>query len=303
MLDDLDILQYDSQELHLKLSALPASYAGARQVYAEPYSGMAFGEGVLPLLLCSDWIPERLAQTGTQFILSGGQAEDAETFARIIEAREGQVVRLGTAERLDQLTQLIPLDVLSTYAYAQSLAYATDHAADAEEADQLLADLRDRCLPSVLSDQNPAKQLAWSIWTRTPLLIASHDFQMQLAVWQQAIARLGKSMSIPVPHAPLLVLSGGFEARHEVGDERLALLIGSIDNEMQLCREILATRVDEVLEVVPVEAGDYAQNMYLWYLATWVGYYLALAYQTDPADSAPLTTLHSLEPRENLELN
>ena len=308
MLDRTDLLEKDTQNLHTKLLELPGSYTGPQTQMDAPYSGVAYGEASLALALCEEWVTLELGKTGTQFVLSSGlDFGEAQEFTNLSEIREVNVKRVGLAATLGDLSFMVARGPLSTYTYAQYLAHATGHSADAVNADAALQDLAQRCRIEIPTEDNPAKKLAWTLWTRTPLLLASRDYLALTWGWQELLARIGKSMSFALTHSPLLLLSGGFEARHETGDERVAVLLGPMDAEMILAREILGTRVDEALEVpFPDGLEGYAGQMYLWSLGAWTAFYLALAYGQDPADSPVLTALlesEGLEVRDDLELN
>lgn len=296
MLDQPQLLEYDGTGLYAQLVQLPESYIGPTQVRSGPFSGLAFGEASLALHICEDWINVGFspAASGTQLILSGGlDFGESASWVDIAEARGCTPLRVGVGP-LEDLSFLVPEGPLSTYHYVQYLAHLTGNSAQAEEADQALLELSEKCRHENATENNPAKQLAWKLWTRTPLILASRGVRPLSWGWQQLLARVGKSMSYALDRDPLVLLSGGFEARHESGDEQVGLVIGNLDEEMELCREILETRVDEVLEVfAPHGLGDHAARLYLWYLGVWTSFYLALAYGKDPGDSDILKMLQS----------
>ncbi len=182
----------------------------------------------------------------------------------------------------------------SAYHYLQALSYATGRGSSAEAADRLLLVLRDLYRTDIPTDENPAKRLAWSLWTRTPLLMANQSHLPQVWAWHAHISRLGKSMSIPLERTPLSVLASSFEARHETGDALVTLMLGGEDEALRLAREILETRIDEVIAVPAPEAEPYAAGLGLWYLGAWVGFYLAMLYGIDPKDSTALDRLRDL---------
>ncbi|MFD1729928.1 SIS domain-containing protein [Deinococcus malanensis] len=123
-----------------------------------------------------------------------------------------------------------------------------------------------------------------------PLLLAAPDADALPHAWQALLARVGKTLAIPVLGDPLPVVSSAFEAQHEKGDAKVAVLLGDPDPALLLTREILETRVDEVIHVAYLEgaASSYAAQLALWYFGAWVAAYLAERYNTDPADPAVL---------------
>ena len=269
------------------LRELPGS-AGAQPVARAPYGILGLGEGALAAELLGEFAGRKLTGSGTQFVLASGDWEGAaDDYAGIAEASGATVARFGEGD-LDKLAGLVRGGPFATYFFAQRVAHATGHAREAQEAERLLADLAARCAPEV-GEGNPARDLAWTLWTRTPLLLAPVGESFLTWAWQVVLARVGKSLSVPVERDPLYVLTGAFEARHENGDGRLALILGEEDQEMSLAREVLSSRVDEVVQVpYPEGVGGYAGNLALWYFALWVAAYLAERYGVSPEDGKAL---------------
>jgi hypothetical protein len=311
VLDSFERFELDTTGLARQLEALPGSYDGPTRTLDAPYGVIGFGEGALAAELTREFIDASSVAEGTQFILAGGLDFGAvEAAALISEASGATVMQLGNApqfqiedsseERSLSLSEdredgnsafTVAPGPLATYHYALALAHMTGNAQKARTADAALERLRDTCRSEVPSDANPAKQLAWKLWTRTPLLVPAGGFSAQPWVWQLALSRLGKSLAIPIPGNALEVAASGFEARHESGDALVALLLGGEDERLRLVREILETRVDEVIEVETAERDSFAANMALWYLSCWVGLYLSLMYGSDPQDSSALQHL------------
>ncbi len=297
MLDEAEILRHDRSDLHGQLLALAASDAGEAELkpLPGPYGGVAYGEPELALSLCEQWIGAGLGP-GTRFILSdGSDGGEAAEFAHLAGLEGARFCWLG------QPTEEIPLSLgveagpLSTYRYAQYLARATGHAEEDEQAKAALTELAERCQFAVSSEVNPAKQLAWQLWTRLPVLLSSPGSWLPAWGWQTLIARIGKSFSVVIEHLPALVLSGGFEARHETGDQMVALLIGRDDPGSALLEKVLSSRVDEVQRVsAPPGLSSYGEALYLWALGAWTSFYLALSYGQDPSDSPALLALQRL---------
>ena len=285
------------------LLALPHASEGAAPRPA-PYGVLGLGEGALAAELLFPLIGRRLTAQGTQFVLASGDWDaGAGDYAGMAEVSGARVVRLGdTLEGGDGPNALVRRGPLSTYHYAQWVAHAAGFEEEARAADRLLADLAARCAPEV--EENPARTLAWSLWGRVPLLLAAQGEDVLPRAWQQLLARVGKSLAVPVAHDPLYVLSGAFEARHENGDGRVALLLGDEDAELALAREVLETRLDEVIHVpYPEGVGGYAGNLALWYFGLWVASYLAERYGQPPEDSPALRALFANLDGRGQELN
>jgi hypothetical protein len=313
-LDAFEQYELDTQNLVRQLETLPNSYDGAFRPLSAPFGVIGFGEGALAAELARTFIDDNAApEGGTQLILDGGFDFGAAEAATVIaEAAGAKVFRMGEPRRQhlsvseDELAYtfeqepdrearddffVIPSHTFATYTYAQAVAYLSNHADQAEAADEALANLRERCKSEIPTNENPAKQLAWSLWTRTPMLLPASGFAVQNWVWQRSLSRLGKSLSIPVVGSVLEIVASGFEARHESGDALVALLLGGEDEALGLAREILSTRVDEVIEVPAPQGEAYVANLGLWYLSCWVGVYLSLLYNQNPKDAKALEAL------------
>ena len=302
MLDSFERYTLDSSWLARALENLPGSFAGPVRPLEPPFGVVGFGEGAWPAEFARSWIDAAIVTNGTQFVLAGGlDFGEVEAAALIGEASGSRVFRIGQGERHDPdapegagVNHVVAAGPLSAYAYLQALAYATNHSSSAEAADAVLRELCERCRTDVPTADNPAKSLAWSLWTRTPLLLATQDHALQVWAWHLHLSRLGKSMSIPLERNALMVVSSGFEARHETGDSLVALLLGGEDESLRLVHEILESRLDEVIPVEALSGEAYAAGLGLWYLGAWVAFYLAMLYGVDPKDADSLERLRGL---------
>lgn len=267
------------------LSELPGSYAGPTRPLSAPYSVVGAGEGALAASLLSPLIASNFARSGTQLILFSPDAADAaRVYSELAEVAGAAVRRISTGGLAQEVETLVPGGALATYHFAQAAAYATDHAADAEEAERVLRGVAEACGPQA-GDTSPARLLAWELWGRAPLLLAAPEAEGVLGAWQQLLARVGKSLAVPVLGDPLPFVTGAFEARHEVGDGRVAVLLGDLDPALTIAREVLESRVDELHHVPAPQTGSpYAAGLGLWYFGAWVAFYLAERYGLSPSD-------------------
>lgn len=271
------------------LARLPGSYAGPTRAESGPYAVVGTGEGTLAAQLAQTLpgVAGNFTRTGTQFVLFSPDAQDAaRTYAELAEVAGAGVRRIGTGGQAGEVDVLVPGGALATYHFAQALAYGTGHAEDAQAAETLLADLARRCSPEVDEAQNPARALAWSLWGRSPLLLAGEGTEALPHAWQQLLARVGKTLGVPVLGDALPFVTGAFEARHERGDGRVALVLGETDPALGVAQEVLESRIDEVIAVpVPGETDSaYAGQLALWYLGAWVAAYLAERYGQSAGD-------------------
>ncbi|MBB5235273.1 SIS domain-containing protein [Deinococcus budaensis] len=277
------------------LERLPGSYAGPTQPEPGPHGLIGVGEGALAAHLAATLIPGTLTRSGTQFVVSSADAADAaRDYADLAEVAGAAVRRVSTGGAVDDVDVLVPGGVLTAYHAAQYLAHASGHADQAADAETLLAELRGRCSPGV-EDGNPARDLAWTLWGRLPLLLAAPDAEALPHAWQALLARVGKTLSVPVLGDPLALVTGAFEAQHEKGDAKVALLLGDPDPALLIAREVLDSRIDEVVAVPypegvnPAHPGGYAAQLALWYFGAWVAAYLAERYGLDAGDLPVLT--------------
>lgn len=271
------------------LLALPGSYDGPTKPETAPYAVVGAGEGTLAAHLTQTLVPATLTRAGTQFVLSSPDGRAAATdYAEVAEVAGAAARQIGTGGAPGEIDVLVPGGPLATYHFAQCVAYASGHAAQAQAADALMRDLALRCAPDVASD-NPARDLAWSLWGRTPLLLAAPDADALPHAWQQVLARTGKTLATPLVGDLLPLVTGAFEAQHEKGDAKVALILGDADETLLLAREVLDSRIDEIIHVpYPDGSGGYEGQLALWYFGLWVAAYLAERYQMDPADMGVL---------------
>lgn len=285
------------------LEQLPGSYSGPTRTEAAPYAVVGTGEGTLSAELFGTLVDTNFTRTGTQFVLSSADAADAaRTYAELAEVAGAAVRRVSTGGAAEEVDVLVPGGALAVYHYAQYLAHATGHAEAAQQADDYLRDLAGRCAPHV-TEGNPARDLAWSLWERVPLLLAAPDAEALPALWQSVLARVGKTLSVPVLGDPLPFVTGAFEARHTQGDGRLVLLLGDPDPTLNIASEVLQSRTDEIVHV-PYPAGaesGYAAQLALWYFAVWVGAYLAERYEQAPTDPPMLARAQAVLAGEESE--
>ena len=62
-----------------------------------------------------------------------------------------------------------------------------------------------------MDEADPARDLAWTLWSRTPSCWPRPKTAPWSTSWQHLLARVGKVLSIPVEAEPLYVLTGAFE--------------------------------------------------------------------------------------------
>lgn len=273
------------------LTKLPHSYEGSRKIQAAPYSVEGLGEGLMATALLGE--TNSAAEGGTFFLLTSGEYHTlSDMAAEIARAKEQIPFVISTIlddKAEENIAQLVPEGVTSTYHFVQAVLYATNRAELAAENDRCFAEIAALCEPS--HEQNPARDLAWKIWNRIPLLIPEEGSEVLTLAWQGLLARVAKVPSIPVQGDTLAVLSGMFEGRHEFSDGKLALLLDADEGEnssfsMRITAELLKTRTDEVIAIpCPVHTShSINKRLSFWYFGLWVAAYLAQCYEQDPHD-------------------
>ncbi len=297
MLDDFDRLSaVDESGFLARLWALPGSYDGPDGRRAEPYGLIGFGEAAPLSRALQSWVDAPLVVSGTQFMLASGfDYGELSTLKLNAEMTQAEVVVLGYAAYQPNLH--VEQGVLSAYTYASYLAHATGHSDALEQAERVMASLRDRLGPEVHTDKNPAKALAWTLWNRVPLIVSSRADRGLPGLLQGVFARVGKLLALTAGEHPLGVLSGAFEGRHVLGDDVVALIAGLEDEETRLSGEILDTRVAQVERLslpfggVGNSVGEAvtdpgARALALWYASLFVAAYVAMLHGLSPEDSS-----------------
>ena len=307
MMDATDTLSVNHEFL-TALANLPGSYDGPDGLREEPYGLMAFGEASSLPSVFRSWVDAPLVLSGTQFILSGGfDYGDAAPLKVSAELAGAEVVTLGHG--LHEPSLFVEPASLSFYTYASYLAYATGHADDLAEANKTMLELAETMRPEIETARNPAKTLAWALWNRVPLLVASKPQAGLTDLVQRIFARTGKSLVITTGEHPLETLAGAFESRHSLGDDVVGLVLGDEDEEISLAVELLNTRVAQIehlalpfggVGAAPKDAGAHA--LVLWYVSMWVASYLALLHGLEPADTDIYTALRSAAPLKSEEM-
>jgi hypothetical protein len=145
--------------------------------------------------------------------------------------------------------------------------------------------------PTLATDENPAKRLAWALWQRVPLLVSERGAAAGQPLVQQTFARVGKALAVPTGDHGALVAAAAFEGRHALADDLVALVVGRRLAETDLIEEVLSTRVAQVERLtfgdgwLPPSLEDIVLDaIVLWYAVTWVAAYGALLAELDPAD-------------------
>lgn len=287
-MNDLDRLEGD-QPFLAALAALPGSFDGPDGRLPQPYGLLAFGEASPLAALAAGWTDAPLVTGGTQFLLAAGfDFGELEPLRLSVELAGAAPLVVGYG--IYRPAFEVEPGPLAPYTYLSYLAHATGHGEALAAAERTLRELVPRLAPSVPTEINPAKQLAWTLWNRVPLLLSARPRAPLQALLQQVFARVGKALVIPTGEHPAAVVAGAFEGRHQLGDDVVGLVIGDDGGELPLVREVLTTRVAQ-LERLALPDGvsrpedSVAQGLTLWYLASWVAAYGAILHDETPGES------------------
>lgn len=286
---ELDVVTGTDAEFLAALEALPGSYDGPDGVRPDPYGLTAFGEAVSLAPVLGPWIDAPLVTSGTQFLVSTGFDYGELGPLRIATEMTGaEIVTMGA--EIEEADLRVESGPFSLYTFASYLGYATGHGDAVEQMDAALRVIAERCRWQAPTETNPAKTLAWTLWNRVPLLVASRANAGVPELLQRVFARVGKSLAVTVGEHPLELVSGALEGKHELGDDLLALIVGGDDAELKLVDEILRTRVAQVERLDTGQFSDLpgdpvARALIHWYYTLWTAAYLAILHGHDPADS------------------
>lgn len=302
MLDDPGTLHArDPQGLLDALARFPGRPAAADRHHRAPIGFEATGPAAVLTALVAPWVDGRWAPGGTQLLVDGGFAGDEVAAWRVAaEAAGSDTYVIGPADEGDAAAAFglasaepdLRLDdgPLAAFEVLRVLAHATGRGAALGGFGDALAAVATACASTVPTDANPAKTLAWRLYQRVPLLVTARGGAALQGWVQQVFARVGQALAVPTGEHPALVAAAALEARHALGDDLVALVLGHEDAETELVAELLATRVAQVERLVlgrdgwPTATGDPVLDAALVaYAATWVAAYGALLGELDPS--------------------
>jgi hypothetical protein len=278
MLDDPQSLAIADPHAFLqRLENFPFEELPYGRVLAGPY---LFTFGASDALL-APFVQQPAAAVATEFVVSG--VEPTSVGADVV-----RVGRSGTAE----LDVGVADDALAHARISSYLMVASGRGEALERALMAMRSLAQVASPTVATDQNPAKRLAWALWQRVPLLLShAEDAPLQTLV-QSTFARVGSLFSVPSGPDAALVGATAFEARHALADDLVALWLGRERPEGATINELLSSRVAQIESLrlgegwLPAPDEDpWVDALVTWYAATWVAAYSALLADRAPDDA------------------
>jgi glucose/mannose-6-phosphate isomerase len=164
-----------------------------------------------------------------------------------------------------------------------------------------LDEMLERFAPSVETDANPAKQLAWSIFGRIPIIYGHGPMAAVAHRWKTQLNENAKAWSAwePMPEANHNAIEGSLNPR-ELSDALYVVQLRDPDEPEDLAaryrvvEELLGERATSRSEVWAEGSSRLARVLTTVAYGDLVSVYLAILYQTDPT---PVTLLAMLKER------
>ena len=294
--------------------AMGGSAIGAELVAA------AAGERLrVPLIVHRDYGLPAGAGARTLVIAMSHSGETAETLSgfTIARTRSLPIVVISTGGRLAASAEEHGLPLLKYQAGGQpraAIGYGTGIIHELmvrlgliESPDSLgpaasaIEELLDRFAPSVETDANPAKQLAWSMFGRIPVIYGHGPMAAVAHRWKTQLNENAKAWAAwePMPEANHNAIEGSINPR-ELSDALYILQLRDPDEPDQLAaryravEELLGERATNRSEVWASGPSPLARVLTTVAYGDLVSVYLAILYQTDPT---PVTLLAMLKER------
>ena len=166
---------------------------------------------------------------------------------------------------------------------------------------QALEEMLERFAPSVDTDANPAKQLAWSVFGRIPVIYGHGPMAAVAHRWKTQLNENAKAWSAwePMPEANHNAIEGSLNPR-ELSDALYVIQLRDPDEPEELAaryrvvEELLGERATNRSEVWAEGTSRLARVLTTVAYGDLVSVYLAILYQTDPT---PVTLLAMLKER------
>ncbi len=292
---------------------------GGSAIGAELVAGAAGDRLRVPLVVHRDyglpaWVSDR-----TLLIAASHSGETVETVSAFTEA-QGRGLRpvvIGTGGRLAELAAASRLPLLRYESPGQpraaigfgfgllhellariGLLVEPDPLGPAVEA---VESLLERNAPSVETEASPAKQLAWSIFGRIPVIYAAGAMAPVAHRWKTQLNENGKAWAAfePMPEANHNAIEGSLNPR-ELSDAVYVVELRDpteapqIEARYAVVNELLGERATNRSVVWAEGPSPLARVLTSVALGDLVSVYLAILYQTDPT---PVTLLAMLKER------
>jgi glucose/mannose-6-phosphate isomerase len=304
---------------HTDVDAVAVLAMGGSAIGAELVAAAAGDRLRVPLIVHRDYgLPAGVAER-TLVVAASHSGETAETLSGFAAARERNlpVAVITTGGRLASAAREAGVPLLeyrlggqprAAIGFGVGLVHELlSNAGLIADADPLgpavtaLEELLDRTGPSVDTDANPAKQLAWSIFGRIPVIYGHGPMAAVAHRWKTQLNENAKAWASwePMPEANHNAIEGSLNPR-ELGDALYVVQLrdraepDAIAERYRVVEELLGERATNRTEFWADGPSSLARVMTGVAYGDLVSVYLAILYQTDPT---PVTLLAMLKER------
>jgi glucose/mannose-6-phosphate isomerase len=294
--------------------AMGGSAIGAELVAA------AAGERLrVPLMVHRDYGLPPGVNDRTLIIAASHSGETAETLSGFAAARErglpmavittgGRLAAQATRDGLPLLEYRLAGQPRAAIGFGVGLVHELlSRLGLIREPDQIgpavaaLEELLERSAPSVETDANPAKQLAWSLFGRIPVIYGHGPMAAVAHRWKTQLNENAKAWAAwePMPEANHNAIEGSLNPR-ELSDALYVVQLRDHDEPQELAarynvvEELLGERATNRSEVWAEGPSPLGRILTTVAFGDLMSVYLAILYQTDPT---PVTLLSMLKER------
>jgi len=304
---------------HTEVDAVLVAAMGGSAIGAELVAALAGDRLRVPLVVHRDYGLPAWVGPRTLVVAASQSGDTEETISAATEARRRNVplVVAATGGALGLLASGAGLPFLEYEASGQpragigfglglvhELLSRNGLLADPDPlgpAVSALEDLLERNVPAVETDANPAKQLAWSIFGRIPVIFGAGPMAAVAHRWKTQLNENAKawSMTEPMPEANHNAIEGTLNPR-ELSDALYVVELREPDEPPRIgeryavVNELLGERATNRSVVWTEGPSTLARVLTGVAFGDLVSVYLAILYQTDPT---PVTLLTMLKER------
>ncbi len=304
-------------ERHTDVDAIVVLAMGGSAIGAELVAAAAGDRLRVPLIVHRDYgLPAGIGDR-TLVVAASHSGETAETLSGFAAARERNLplAVITTGGRLATAAAALPLlryklggQPRAAIGFGVGLVHELLSGAglitDADPMGPVVAaleELLERTAPSVETAANPAKQLAWSMFGRIPIIYGHGTMAAVAHRWKTQLNENAKAWSLwePMPEANHNAIEGSLNPR-ELSDALYVLQLrdraepAEIAQRYLVVEELLGERATNRSEVWGDGPSALARVLTTVAYGDLVSVYLAILYQTDPT---PVTLLAMLKER------
>jgi glucose/mannose-6-phosphate isomerase len=306
-------------ERHRDVDAVLVLGMGGSAIGAELVAGIAGDRLRVPLLIHRDYGLPAWANQRTLVIAASHSGDTVETLSGAAEARRrglplvvastgGALGRQAESEGTPYLHYEQPGQPRAAIGFGLGLVHEllvrADLLADPDPygpAVEALEAMLERNAPGVETDANPAKQLAWSIFGRIPVIFGAGALSSVAHRWKTQMNENAKAWAMvePMPEANHNAIEGTLNPR-ELSDALYVVEIREpgepehIAARYRVVEELLGERATNRSVYWADGSSALARTLDAVAMGDLVSVYLAILYQTDPT---PVTLLAMLKER------